>query len=557
MDRGIRRLVVAAVATFVACPASALAAQRFATPSGSGTACTATAPCSIVMAINSAAANDEVIVAGNQGAYGSPESPISTGLSASGVSIHGATGQPRPVIYSSAGLALDVVNESAVSDLAIYETATNAEAIQAGGSTVDHLLAVASTSNGTGCSGFGGSTFTDSLCVGGSYGGQFGSSGSGTCTLTETVRNDTFIGGTTGFYFLAIHCTDTAAVTNTIMRGASKDIVTDESSGTAKVTADHSNYATVDTSLGGTVTPAGSGSNQTAAPQFVNAAADDFHEASGSPTVDAGLNNAANGSTDLDGNPRTFGASTDIGAYEYIPPPTCQPASASTPYGQPVAIQLSCSDSVGAPVSYQVVSGPAHGTVSVNPSTGAATYTPAAGYSGSDSFSFDASSSHGTSQATTASITVGPPPVAVVVPTISGLKLSPHKLAIAGRRLHDKCVKATRKNRRHRACTRPVKLTITFKLNTSATLTLTLKREVTGRKVHGRCVKSTKKNARHKHCTLLPSVPGRIVHPSGAGANKIVFAGRIGKKRIGPGVYQLILSPAGGKPEAVTFTITG
>jgi hypothetical protein len=57
-------------------------------------------------------------------------------------------------------------------------------------------------------------------------------------------------------------------------------------------------------------------SNQTAAPVFVDATAGDFHEVSGSPTVDAGVNDAANGTTDLDGNPRTVNGATDIGAYE-------------------------------------------------------------------------------------------------------------------------------------------------------------------------------------------------------------------------------------------------
>ncbi|HEY4895717.1 MAG TPA: choice-of-anchor Q domain-containing protein, partial [Solirubrobacteraceae bacterium] len=50
------------------------------------------------------------------------------------------------------------------------------------------------------------------------------------------------------------------------------------------------------------------------------AAAGDYHEALGSPTIDAGKPDAASGSIDLDGFARTVGAGTDIGAYELQKP---------------------------------------------------------------------------------------------------------------------------------------------------------------------------------------------------------------------------------------------
>jgi hypothetical protein len=48
----------------------------------------------------------------------------------------------------------------------------------------------------------------------------------------------------------------------------------------------------------------------------VNPAAGDFHQQPGSPTVDAGGDDPANGSTDPDGNPRKIGSATDVGAFE-------------------------------------------------------------------------------------------------------------------------------------------------------------------------------------------------------------------------------------------------
>jgi hypothetical protein len=51
------------------------------------------------------------------------------------------------------------------------------------------------------------------------------------------------------------------------------------------------------------------------APGFVSVATDDFHLVEGSPLIDRGDPDFANG-TDFDGNPRTVGAAPDIGAFE-------------------------------------------------------------------------------------------------------------------------------------------------------------------------------------------------------------------------------------------------
>ncbi len=87
------------------------------------------------------------------------------------------------------------------------------------------------------------------------------------------------------------------------------------------LTLTHSNFVTSE----GTLAP-GSGSNQSGDPMFANLAGGDLHPRAGSPLIDAGTADPANGPTDLDGRSRTLGPAPDIGAYEFPPP-----ASSGTP----------------------------------------------------------------------------------------------------------------------------------------------------------------------------------------------------------------------------------
>jgi hypothetical protein len=88
--------------------------------------------------------------------------------------------------------------------------------------------------------------------------------------------------------------------------------------------------------------------------------------------------------------------------------PVAQDQTLTTPYQTSRAITLYATDADGDPLSYSVLSGPSHGALS-----GAApnvTYTPANGYSGPDSFTFQASDSKGGSDTGLISLTVGPAP---------------------------------------------------------------------------------------------------------------------------------------------------
>jgi outer membrane protein assembly factor BamB len=147
------------------------------------------------------------------------------------------------------------------------------------------------------------------------------------------------------------------------------------------------------------------------------------------------------------------------------------------------------------------------------------------------------------------------------MPRLSKLRLSSRHVSIAGRKVHGRCVKPTRKNKRRAKCRRPLRLKITYSLNISASVKLTLKRHAAGRKVNRRCVMPTRKNRKRARCTRLVTVPGSIMLPGKAGANGFAFTGKMGRRRLGPGTYQLTARPSAagrtGTPQRVTFTIVG
>ena len=83
--------------------------------------------------------------------------------------------------------------------------------------------------------------------------------------------------------------------------------------------------------------------------------------------------------------------------------PVAQPQAVETDEGVPVGITLVGTDADGDPLTYSVAQ-PAHGVVSGSGAT--VTYTPAAGFSGADSFTFTVSDGEATSAAATVSVTV-------------------------------------------------------------------------------------------------------------------------------------------------------
>ncbi len=85
--------------------------------------------------------------------------------------------------------------------------------------------------------------------------------------------------------------------------------------------------------------------------------------------------------------------------------PIASNASVNTAYNTAGSANLTAS---GVVTSYAIVAGPSHGAAVIL--GGTAVYTPNAGYSGSDSFTFSATGPGGTSTAATITVTVGEPP---------------------------------------------------------------------------------------------------------------------------------------------------
>jgi Glycine rich protein/Bacterial Ig domain len=94
-----------------------------------------------------------------------------------------------------------------------------------------------------------------------------------------------------------------------------------------------------------------------------------------------------------------------------LPPPVCESFLHGTGHGIAAAIELSCSDPAAVDLTYAVATQPAHGTLSAfDEDAGTVTYTPDPAFSGSDQFTYRATSDNGTSQASTVTVAVDPPP---------------------------------------------------------------------------------------------------------------------------------------------------
>jgi subtilisin family serine protease len=127
------------------------------------------------------------------------------------------------------------------------------------------------------------------------------------------------------------------------------------------------------------------------------------------------------GYTIADGQGGTDSATVAVTVTAVNDPPVAVADNATTPYQTAVVISVLANDSDidGGPLSVASVTSAAHGSVSTNGTT--VTYTPAAGWSGPDTFSYTASDGAGGQASATVSVTTSAPPPASTVMHIGDL----------------------------------------------------------------------------------------------------------------------------------------
>jgi hypothetical protein len=334
MGRGMASAIGLALAIALLAPASALATRYVTETGSSANNCQSIAAgCDLVTAIegnggNFPSAGEEVII--EPGTH-SMSSEILEG--ATDLDIHGVIGQPRPVINQTNPLGHLQFTSGTLSYLDFEGGGTNL--VQQSGGLMDRVLVRAASNGNFACQCYGGLIRNSVFISTGGTAALGVTSNGGTSALQ--IRNVTTIATDSSAYALTTSHSGGGTVSydayNVIARNIDGGVDIAAFGPSSTITLHHSNYATKAEGGGGAVQDALGDTHQSATPVFTNAAADDFSEATGSPTIDAGLTDPLNGSLDFAGNPRSAGGSTDIGANEVVVPPA-PPAGPAGPTGQ-------------------------------------------------------------------------------------------------------------------------------------------------------------------------------------------------------------------------------
>jgi hypothetical protein len=366
-------VVLAGPLAAAAIPAAASAAtQRYASPTGSGAACSSASPCSVREAVEAASSGDEVVVA--PGDY-----PLTTpGLSAGpGITVHGVAGQPRPrLLFNNAPTPamqlfgastlryVEVDQAPGTQGIALGVSDSTLDQVIVRGTGLDHWQTVATQHN---------TTIRNSIVIAPGSHGTAIATGMNGVFASGTFRNVTAIATESGGVAIRAVTSGPAGYANILARnviarggsgGASFEARTDGSGATAKITVGNSNWLGGST-VGSNASILDGGGNQSSTPAFVSAAAGDYRQAAGSPTIDAGLDEIINGPVDVDGDPRQIGG-IDIGADEFVVAPTATTGTVGVVTDRSATLSGSVNPQ-GAPTTYHFEYGPTTAYGSVTP----------------------------------------------------------------------------------------------------------------------------------------------------------------------------------------------
>ena len=327
---------------------AASAATRYAEPGGDGDACSQESPCDIQHAVEQDAAGDEVILAA--GVYQIGEDGL---LVQRASFVHPAPNAAVRIEATGAAPGVRVRGRGTV-----FEEVTISKDGKGPGLMVDtdataERIYSESVSDGAPCAVTSGASLQDSVCLQRGTGPAVTSAMSGRVAQTVVMTNVTVLNLGTGDDATGVRLDSsnganvTLNATNVIistrdLRAFDAVAISDKSDSSAAIVFNNSNYRTRESNRRtASVTPAGSGSNQTAEPSFVNRVGGDLHQLAGSPTIDAGSSTvAALGDKDLDRDARESGLAVDIGADEsdpLSPPSPSGPAAPAPGPGDPVA----------------------------------------------------------------------------------------------------------------------------------------------------------------------------------------------------------------------------
>jgi hypothetical protein len=308
----------------LAIPASCSAAQSqfYAAPSGSGTACTPQAPCSVASALTEATGNSDTITLAS-GSYGSAANPLPPlpQNSSFGLTLQGTPGQPTPRLFidtSSAApayaFALISTGIATLRDLSITALGGNDEGVLA--SSFDHVEVI-DTAGIVAC--WPQKEVIDSACVAlasSAYAiDDGGTDGGGPNSIT--LNHDTFYAPSgTAAYLWPQDFTLTVNATDSIFDGGVEDIDGSGSGAKGGELVVQPSYDAFSNVKPVGLIKGGSHNITATPPSFVDPATGDVHEETGSSTINTGTENNTGGPTDLGGGPRWIGTKMDIGAYE-------------------------------------------------------------------------------------------------------------------------------------------------------------------------------------------------------------------------------------------------
>jgi PKD repeat protein len=226
-------------------------------------------------------------------------------------------------------------------------------------------------------------------------------------------------------------------------------------------------------------------------------------------------------------------------------PPACSSTSAAA--GGAVAVTLACSDpDPGDGLARAIVSGPAHGSLGpIDQAAGTVAYTPAPGFSGTDSFTFRATDSHGATSATaiaTVYVPAAPQPPPPTVPLVGPLRLTRTVFKLGP----------------HGA---PANARITYTVAQRGVTTFFLERAVSGVRRGGRCVSASSRPSRGAACRTYARLRGAFTRQDAPGTTSVRLAAILRHFSLRLGTYRLVAvfrGSGGASGKATTrFRISG